>query len=1049
MSDTTPQGNSSKPIDVEELENPNFDGALGDGWEDEDPHAYDYGEFAVKHPLGSVKELEQTLRHKGLELRKKLQADIKENPENWNALKRPASLHSASLMLAEMLFGIPRPDRDQFHEIGDGHVYMPLAIMEKYLYPTLHLMRYLHKNTAKSFPGGVESMIAYSFFLQGQSLPKNRTMHDLTVLRNSVPTSGEDIYRQLSSSVEVTDGLSAQMRSTLKRLQVACTLPSHETLVDRGQEWLDERQKETEDLMRLFLEQVTNDFNAFRYDKEKLILLSHLSQQQAIEVLELNNKLADMIEQRQVQIEQSVGKQMEDNIGKMERYVKDMLDQNRLLFRNAMREVTDNITAYDVNDMRAVLQSQKVALEDALTKNALLVAENSELRMYMSFMPIEYRDHVEHLQAKDGQLYRNQRREPQVIIPDTDHKIGSPIDMEDAPMANRHVQFALRDAQYTTLGEARAQMDRGFALKAKLTTDKATLVYPKTPAPWQDPIGQSGSRPPGSTGPPIMESLRPHRHAPHDPSKWAPAKPTNPPRVTLDQRLTPAGQAMLGASLTVDEALEDGFSPGPPEPDRKGKGWDKGKREAPSQGSRRQPPLKQSRNDAYQSSSSSHSPRVPWKEDKNWSNPRPTAAKPLRAPPLPPTQGSSSNPPSTPLTVLTRGDIGIPPYTGENIRLYTRAEARTAYNIIKPLTLPKRGVNIASSELERVLRKSAEEISAYDNELANFVMDRIDESLTRTNAYAYEVMEGTTKHVVDIYNEKYPPNRRHEKGVLYTMLPPSVIMSVGNYYSILRQRPVAKSNTSYEYMPNATYTFKTVKRNLEQLGFKILPSRMWNEGVFIQTKDEQLHPYVEWCGCNTLDFPAMERHLGLTHISFGTEIVYKEADLPIIPPSPVATATGVKGKRMDPIATVQRLQELGVLPNQTKDFLIMYKDKVDEQIDIAIKEKEKTPFAMAIRIIQLFINRWTLISKALLAVIKPFSAYGPRVSNIAFDPDDRKRKVDLSSLASDSPSITEEDAQRQQDENQQQQQEDALQDQQVDNDETDRQNPEGSGGNEV
>ncbi len=47
--------------------------------------------------------------------------------------------------------------------------------------------------------------------------------------------------------------------------------------------------------------------------------------------------------------------------------------------------------------------------------------------------------------------------------------------MEDAPMANKHVQFALRDAQYTTLGESRAQLERGFALRAKLTTDKATL----------------------------------------------------------------------------------------------------------------------------------------------------------------------------------------------------------------------------------------------------------------------------------------------------------------------------------------------------------------------------------------------------------------------------------------------------------------------------------------------------------------------------------------------------------------------------------------------
>jgi hypothetical protein len=64
-------------------------------------------------------------------------------------------------------------------------------------------------------------------------------------------------------------------------------------------------------------------------------------------------------------------------------------------------------------------------------------------------------------------------------------------------------------------------------------------------------------------------------------------------------------------------------------------------------------------------------------------------------------------------------------------------------------------------------------------------------------------------------------------------------------------------------MLNATYPFKDVKRQLEQLGYKVLPSRMWNEGAFISTKDEQLHPYAEWCGCNTLGFPAMERFLGL------------------------------------------------------------------------------------------------------------------------------------------------------------------------------------------
>jgi hypothetical protein len=176
--------------------------------------------------------------------------------------------------------------------------------------------------------------------------------------------------------------------------------------------------------------------------------------------------------------------------------------------------------------------------------------------------------------------------------------------------------------------------------------------------------------------------------------------------------------------------------------------------------------------------------------------------------------------------VLTRGDVGVPQYTGENIRLYTPLDARIAYSMIKPLTLPKKGVNLPSSESERELHKSAEEISAYDNKLVNYIMDRIDESLTKTNAFAYEVMEGRAKPVIDIYNEKYPPHRRHEKGVLYTVLPPSAIMSVDNYYSILRQRPIAKSSNSYEYMPNATYAFKDVKRTLEQLGFKILPSRM-------------------------------------------------------------------------------------------------------------------------------------------------------------------------------------------------------------------------------
>ena len=136
MSDSTAQDNENEVLDVEDLEDPNSDGQYPNGWEDDDVFAYDYSAYIAKHHLGSVKELEQMLRFKGHDFRKKLQADLKAHPENWKTLKRPASLHSASLCLAEMLVGIPHPDRDQFHEIRYGHVYMNLVAMEKYLFPT-------------------------------------------------------------------------------------------------------------------------------------------------------------------------------------------------------------------------------------------------------------------------------------------------------------------------------------------------------------------------------------------------------------------------------------------------------------------------------------------------------------------------------------------------------------------------------------------------------------------------------------------------------------------------------------------------------------------------------------------------------------------------------------------------------------------------------------------------------------------------------------------------------------------------------------------------
>ncbi len=139
---------------------------------------------------------------------------------------------------------------------------------------------------------------------------------------------------------------------------------------------------------------------------------------------------------------------------------------------------------------------------------------------------------------------------------------------------------------------------------------------------------------------------------------------------------------------------------------------------------------------------------------------------------------------------------------------------------------------------------------------------------------------------------------------------------------------------------------------------------------------------------------------------------------------------------------MQRLCDYGLLVNDSKANLLSYKYKAlfDEQMELAGKERDKSPFGLAHKVLTTHINRWTKISRALGAIANPHSAYGTRtrVIDLPSESDDRKRKAGPESLASSSPSVTNED-----DDNI------TPQPQQRADDSTDRQNLEGSGGNQV
>jgi hypothetical protein len=82
--------------------------------------------------------------------------------------------------------------------------------------------------------------------------------------------------------------------------------------------------------------------------------------------------------------------------------------------------------------------------------------------------------------------------------------------------------------------------------------------------------------------------------------------------------------------------------------------------------------------------------------------------------------------------------------------------------------------------------------------MADFVKDRIDDVSRNACDYVIEIMRDTTKRYVNIRGESF--NERvavRDVRNLYSLLPTRTIKLVGNYYSLLRQRP--NKGNSYEY----------------------------------------------------------------------------------------------------------------------------------------------------------------------------------------------------------------------------------------------------------
>jgi hypothetical protein len=96
--------------------------------------------------------------------------------------------------LAEMVSSIkaiPRRDAERLMDMGDGNMLMPITLFEHFVYPTAYLRAYLEELHEEKPAGGIESAFMYSFFMQHQALPPERTEEEILLLRATALASDE------------------------------------------------------------------------------------------------------------------------------------------------------------------------------------------------------------------------------------------------------------------------------------------------------------------------------------------------------------------------------------------------------------------------------------------------------------------------------------------------------------------------------------------------------------------------------------------------------------------------------------------------------------------------------------------------------------------------------------------------------------------------------------------------------------------------------------------------------------------------------------------
>jgi hypothetical protein len=143
------------------------------------------------------------MRFNGLRWRHELKKRVAKDPNLHNVLRwiqhHPSSMEEPTKTLAEMVSALKDlswHEAELLMDMGDGNMLMPIAMFEHYVYPMTYLRTYLEDMNEEKPAGGIECAFLYSFFMQHQALPPDRTEDEIMILRATTFGSDECIPPQ-------------------------------------------------------------------------------------------------------------------------------------------------------------------------------------------------------------------------------------------------------------------------------------------------------------------------------------------------------------------------------------------------------------------------------------------------------------------------------------------------------------------------------------------------------------------------------------------------------------------------------------------------------------------------------------------------------------------------------------------------------------------------------------------------------------------------------------------------------------------------------------